>query len=82
MQELGRRQINDLHVEAGAKLNASLIRESCVDELLLYLAPKLLGDARPLFELEKLESLDGAKNLRFHEITQIGEDVRILARFG
>ncbi len=81
MQELGRRQINELHIEAGSKLNGSLIREACVDELLLYLAPKLLGDARGLFDLDMLESLDGAKNLSFHEITQIGEDLRILARF-
>ncbi|MES2072674.1 MAG: bifunctional diaminohydroxyphosphoribosylaminopyrimidine deaminase/5-amino-6-(5-phosphoribosylamino)uracil reductase RibD [Pseudomonadota bacterium] len=81
MQELGRRQINELHIEAGAKLNASLIREHCVDELLLYLAPKLLGDARGMFDLEMLNSLDDARNLSFHEITQIGEDVRILARF-
>jgi diaminohydroxyphosphoribosylaminopyrimidine deaminase/5-amino-6-(5-phosphoribosylamino)uracil reductase len=81
MQELGRRQINELHIEAGAKLNGSLIREHCVDELLLYLAPKLLGDARGLFDLEILERLDGAKSLSFHEITQIGEDLRILARF-
>ncbi|GGC71233.1 bifunctional diaminohydroxyphosphoribosylaminopyrimidine deaminase/5-amino-6-(5-phosphoribosylamino)uracil reductase RibD [Undibacterium terreum] len=81
MQELGRRQINELHIEAGSKLNGSLIREQCVDELLLYFAPKLLGDARGLFDLPLLESLDGAQNLSFHEITQIGEDLRILARF-
>ncbi|WP_394779280.1 bifunctional diaminohydroxyphosphoribosylaminopyrimidine deaminase/5-amino-6-(5-phosphoribosylamino)uracil reductase RibD [Undibacterium sp.] len=81
MQELGKRQINELHIEAGSKLNGSLIREHCVDELLLYVAPKLLGDARGLFDLELLESLDGAKSLSFHEVTQIGEDLRILARF-
>ncbi|MFZ6646703.1 bifunctional diaminohydroxyphosphoribosylaminopyrimidine deaminase/5-amino-6-(5-phosphoribosylamino)uracil reductase RibD [Undibacterium sp. TJN25] len=81
MQELGRRQINELHIEAGSKLNGSLIREHCVDELLLYVAPKLLGDARGLFDLDILESLDGATNLSFHEVTQIGEDLRILARF-
>jgi len=81
MQELGRRQINELHVEAGAKLNSSLIREHCVDELLLYLAPKLLGDARPLFDLERLEHLQDARNLSFHDIAQIGKDIRIRARF-
>lgn len=81
MQELGRRQINELHVEAGAKLNGSLVREGCVDELLLYLAPTLLGDAQGMFELQALEDLKGRRELSFHEIKQIGADLRILARF-
>lgn len=81
MQELGRRQINELHVEAGFKLNGSLIRESCVDELLLYMAPSLLGDARGLFDLPELDSLDNKRLLSFHEVRQIGPDLRILARF-
>ena len=60
LAELGRREVNELHVEAGGKLNGSLLREGCVDELLLYLAPSLLGpghaddriaaDRRPLSE--------------------------------
>ena len=81
MQELGRRQINELHVEAGYKLNGSLIREGCVDELLLYLAPNLLGDAQGLFDLPALDSLDERRKLAFHEIKQIHTDLRILARF-
>ena len=81
MQELGRRQINELHVEAGSKLNGSLIREGCVDELLLYLAPSLLGDAQPMFELPALESLEGRRSLVYHECRRIGPDLRILARF-
>jgi diaminohydroxyphosphoribosylaminopyrimidine deaminase / 5-amino-6-(5-phosphoribosylamino)uracil reductase len=81
MQELGRRQLNELHVEAGAKLNGSLIREACVDELLVYLAPQLLGVGLGMFELPALERLEEKITLKFHEIRQIGEDVRILARF-
>lgn len=81
MLELGRRQINELHVEAGFKLNGSLIREGCVDELLVYLAPSLLGDAQRMFNLPVLESLEHKKNLAFHEVKQIGADLRILARF-
>jgi len=81
MEELGRRQINELHVEAGFKLNGSLIREHCVDELLVYLAPSLLGDAQRMFNLSAPESLEQKKNLRFHEVKQIGADLRILARF-
>lgn len=81
MAELGRRQINELHVEAGFKLNGSLIREDCVDELLVYLAPSLLGDAQRMFNLQALDALDQRKNLYFHEVKQIGSDLRILARF-
>jgi diaminohydroxyphosphoribosylaminopyrimidine deaminase/5-amino-6-(5-phosphoribosylamino)uracil reductase len=81
MLELGRREINEVHVEAGLKLNGSLIRESCVDELLVYLAPALLGDAQGMFALPAIASLEQRQRLRFHEITPMGEDLRILARF-
>jgi len=78
MIELGRRQINELHIEAGSKLNGSLIQENCVDELLLYLAPSLLGDARGMFELPALDDLTQQRRLHFHHIGQMGEDVRLL----
>jgi diaminohydroxyphosphoribosylaminopyrimidine deaminase/5-amino-6-(5-phosphoribosylamino)uracil reductase len=81
MRELGRREINEVQIEAGSKLNGSLIREKCVDELLLYVAPSLLGDARGLFELPAIGALDGRHDLRFQEVKQIGPDLRILARF-
>ena len=81
MRELGRRQVNELHVEAGGKLNGSLIREGCVDELLVYLAPMLLGDAQGMFALPTLTELSGRKSLKFREVQQIGADLRILARF-
>lgn len=81
MAELGRREINELHVEAGFKLNGSLIKEGCVDELLLYLAPSLLGDARGMIDLPALSNLTQQTRLRFHQIQQIGDDLRVLARF-
>lgn len=81
MRELGRRQINELHVEAGGKLNGSLIRAGCVDELLVYLAPVLLGDAQGMFALPALTDLSHKHTLKFHEVKQIGADLRILARF-
>ena len=81
INELGKRHINELHVEAGARLNGALLQHGCVDELLLYLAPNLLGDAQPMFALPALENLDEKMTLNFHEITKIGEDIRILARF-
>ncbi|MBS0308008.1 MAG: bifunctional diaminohydroxyphosphoribosylaminopyrimidine deaminase/5-amino-6-(5-phosphoribosylamino)uracil reductase RibD [Proteobacteria bacterium] len=79
--ELGRRQINELHVEAGSRLNGALIEADCVDELLLYLAPSLLGDAQGLFAMRAPSTLDASRKLKFHDIKQIGADVRILARF-
>ncbi|MBI1891123.1 MAG: bifunctional diaminohydroxyphosphoribosylaminopyrimidine deaminase/5-amino-6-(5-phosphoribosylamino)uracil reductase RibD [Burkholderiales bacterium] len=81
MAELGKRQINELHVEGGFKLNGALIETGCVDELLVYLAPTLLGDAQGMFNLPALNTLEGRRDLQFHEIKQIGVDLRILARF-
>jgi diaminohydroxyphosphoribosylaminopyrimidine deaminase/5-amino-6-(5-phosphoribosylamino)uracil reductase len=81
MRELGRRQVNELHVEAGGKLNGSLIREGCVDELLVYLAPALIGDGQGMFALPALTDLSHKQHLKFHEVQQIGADLRILARF-
>ena len=81
MQELGKQMINELHVEAGAVLNGALLRAGLVDELLLYLAPSILGDARGMFALPALENMADKYALRFHEVTPIGDDVRILARF-
>ena len=81
MQELGRREINELHVEAGAKLNASLVREGCVDELLVYLAPSLVGPGQGMFALPPLARLSDKLPLRFHGVAQVGPDLRIMARF-
>jgi diaminohydroxyphosphoribosylaminopyrimidine deaminase/5-amino-6-(5-phosphoribosylamino)uracil reductase len=81
MRELGRREVNELHVEAGSKLNASLVREGCVDELLVYLAPSLIGPGQGMFALPALAHLDQKKTLAFHDVSQIGPDLRILARF-
>jgi diaminohydroxyphosphoribosylaminopyrimidine deaminase/5-amino-6-(5-phosphoribosylamino)uracil reductase len=81
MLELGRREINEVHVEAGSKLNASLVREGCVDELLVYLAPSLIGAGQGMFALPPLHRLADRVALRFHEVTPVGADLRILARF-
>lgn len=83
LQELGKRHLNELHVEAGLKLHASLLREGCVDELLLYLAPKILGDAQNMFALPALQALadlPARQQCKFHAVEQIGADLRILAR--
>ncbi len=80
--ELARRGINEVLVEAGFKLNGSLIREACVDELLIYQAPILLGDAaRGIFDLPELTELSGKKELDLRELRRVGNDLRFLARF-
>lgn len=82
LTELGRRGINEVLVEAGFKLNGSLLREDCVDELLIYLAPCLLGDAaRGMFNLPELSSLSSRRQLRIHDLRQLGDDLRLITRF-
>jgi len=81
LEELARRGINEVHAEAGFKLNGSLLREGLVDELLLYLAPCLLGHAASgLFNLPELTTLDGKQGLRIRDLRQLGADIRVLAR--
>lgn len=81
LAELGRRGINEVHAEAGWKLNGSLLREGLVDELLLYLAPCLLGHhAAGLFNLPELTTLDGKQAVRIGDLRQVGNDIRIVAR--
>ena len=82
LAELGRRGINEVHAEAGFKLNGSLLREGVVDELLLYLAPCLIGhEASGLFNLNALSSLEDRRRLVIRDLRQVGPDIRILARF-
>jgi len=81
LEALARRGINEVHAEAGFKLNGSLMREGLVDELLLYLAPCLIGHAASgLFNLPELATLDGKRLLQIRDLRQIGEDIRLIAR--
>ncbi|MCK9986828.1 MAG: diaminohydroxyphosphoribosylaminopyrimidine deaminase / 5-amino-6-(5-phosphoribosylamino)uracil reductase [Azoarcus sp.] len=81
MLELGRRGFNEVHAEAGFKLNGSLLREGCVDEILLYMAPMLVGDtAQGLFNLPELAALDKAVRLDLRDVRRIGGDLRVIAR--
>ena len=81
MRELAKRGINELHVEAGFNLNGSLLREGLVDELLLYLAPSLIGDAsRGLFNLPALDDLAEKRALQWRDVRQVGSDLRVVAR--
>ncbi|MDE2050583.1 MAG: bifunctional diaminohydroxyphosphoribosylaminopyrimidine deaminase/5-amino-6-(5-phosphoribosylamino)uracil reductase RibD [Gammaproteobacteria bacterium] len=81
LERLGAREINELWVEAGARLAGALLREALVDELIIYLAPRLLGpQARPLVSMEELRNLHEAPNFTVVETRQIGEDVRLRLR--
>ncbi|MFM9882576.1 MAG: RibD family protein, partial [Burkholderiales bacterium] len=81
--ELGRRGWNEIHIEAGNKLNGSLMREGLIDEIVVYLASSLIGDSgRGMFNLPKLESLDARIPLTIRDVRMIGPDVRVIARVG
>ena len=84
LKDLAVREINELHVEAGHKLNGSLIREGLVDEMLVYLAPKLIGSGLDMASLAlgngPLTSLADALPLEFRSVERLGPDLRIVAR--
>ena len=81
IRELARRGVNELHVEAGFRLNGSLVRAGCIDELLVYLAPSLIGDAAGMFDLPALPELEARERLVFHAVDRVGDDLRVLARW-
>jgi len=81
LAELARRGINDVLAEAGFRLNGSLLREGCVDELLIYQAPILLGEAaRGMFDLAELTDLAGRRQLDIFDMRRVGGDLRLRAR--
>ncbi|MBS0342243.1 MAG: RibD family protein, partial [Proteobacteria bacterium] len=84
LQDLAAREVNELHVEAGHKLNGSLLREGLVDELLLYMAPKLIGAgmdmASQIHAQGPLLTLAQAVELEFRSVESIGPDLRLIAR--
>ena len=80
MQDLARREISELHVEAGSKLNGSLIRAGLVDEFLVYLAPKLIGRGLGMASFGPLSTLTDAVQLQFQSTEMVGPDLRVLAR--
>lgn len=80
MTDLARREINELHVEAGSKLNGSLIRAALVDELLIYLAPKFLGPGMGMASFGPLQALSDALELQYQSTQMVGADLRVIAR--
>lgn len=80
LRDLASREINELHVEAGHKLNGSLIKEGLVDEFVVYLAPKLIGQGRDMASFGPLSELTQATPLTFKSTDMLGPDLRIVAR--
>ncbi|MBI5750833.1 MAG: bifunctional diaminohydroxyphosphoribosylaminopyrimidine deaminase/5-amino-6-(5-phosphoribosylamino)uracil reductase RibD [Hydrogenophilales bacterium] len=81
LQVLAEREVNELMIEAGATLNGALLNAGLVDEIVLYLAPVLMGDAaRGLFALPELQQMDQRKTLAVQDVRLVGQDIRVLAR--
>jgi diaminohydroxyphosphoribosylaminopyrimidine deaminase / 5-amino-6-(5-phosphoribosylamino)uracil reductase len=78
--DLATREINELHVEAGHRLNGSLIRQGLVDEFVVYLAPKFIGQGRDMASFGPLTDLAAAVPLAFKSTEMTGSDLRIVAQ--
>lgn len=80
LRDLARREVNELHVEAGAVLNGALLRSGMLDELLLYMAPSLLGQGAEMAQFGPLTNLGQRVPLAFTNVAMVGDDLRVLAR--
>ena len=80
LADLARRGVNELHAEAGEKLNGSLLAAGLVDELLVYVAPRLVGSGRGLAALAPIARLEEALGFEFTSIERVGMDLRLLLR--
>lgn len=80
LRDLAAREVNEIHVEAGYKLNGSLMREQLVDELLLYQAPMLLGEGQGIAAIGPLLDLSQGVRFEWHEVQRVGADLRLRAR--
>lgn len=80
MQDLARREMNEIHVEAGRGLLGALLQAGLVDDMLIYIAPKLLGPGMELAHLPPISQLDEAISLDYQSVERVGADLRIVAR--
>ena len=74
------REVNEVHLEAGSVLTGEFVRQGLVDELLCYIAPKILGEGRSAFHLKAPESLSEVKDWAIVESSQLGNDIRMILR--
>lgn len=80
LADLARREVNELHVEAGEKLNGSLLRAGLVDELLVYIAPRLFGPGRGIAAIGPLASLADSLDFEIVDVERVGPDLRLRLR--
>lgn len=81
LRDLAGREINDVWIETGARLGGAFVAQGLVDELIVYLAPVLLGhDAHPLVVLPKITELNQAQRWQWQDVSRIGDDVRLILR--
>ena len=81
MEDLAKKEINLLHVEAGSVLCGALLKNDLVDEIIIYMAPHIMGDdAKGLFHLPGLEKMMDRISLKIIDVRAVGNDIRITAR--
>jgi diaminohydroxyphosphoribosylaminopyrimidine deaminase/5-amino-6-(5-phosphoribosylamino)uracil reductase len=81
LRDLAQRGCNEVLLEAGSVLNGALLRAGLVDEMLLYVAPQLLGDgARGFAQLGELTGLDQRVDLKWQDMRRVGDDLRLTLR--
>lgn len=80
MRWLAANEVNEVHVEAGARLSGALLASGCVDELLVYMAPMLLGEGRGMAQMAAVAALGGAERFEFIEAAPVGTDMRLRLR--
>jgi diaminohydroxyphosphoribosylaminopyrimidine deaminase/5-amino-6-(5-phosphoribosylamino)uracil reductase len=81
MRWMGQNEVNEVHVEAGSRLSGALLEAGCVDELLVYLAPVLLGgDAIDMVRMKPLQRLADARRFEFIDTQSLSPDIRLRAR--
>lgn len=80
LSELAKREVNEVHVEAGAILTGEMIRLGLVDELICYIAPKILGAGRSAFKLPALQALSQSEEWETVDCARVGNDVRLILR--
>ena len=74
---MNNRSVKELHVEAGARVNGALLKSGLVDEVLVYLAPLLIGEGRPMAQCGPFDTLAQALRLKPVEFQRVGDDLRI-----
>jgi diaminohydroxyphosphoribosylaminopyrimidine deaminase/5-amino-6-(5-phosphoribosylamino)uracil reductase len=81
LRELGRREINDVLVEAGPGLNGALLAAGLVDEWVVYQAPLIMGaDARGMFAGQPVETMSAVTKLKISDVRHVGPDLRVIYR--